>query len=110
MAKLVRDHIPSILRQQGFSCSHRTLDDDGEYHHELKRKLVEEAQEALLAATPAELVEEMADLLEVFYALASSMGISAAEIEERRANKREVRGGFSLRVYLDFVESKEDLR
>ncbi|HDI02210.1 MAG TPA: hypothetical protein ENF93_01040 [Ignisphaera sp.] len=56
----------------------------------LRLKLVEEAIEFALSNS----VEELADVLEVVYAIAKLRGLSIEHIEELRLSKRELRGGF----------------
>ncbi|HEX3961319.1 MAG TPA: nucleoside triphosphate pyrophosphohydrolase, partial [Trebonia sp.] len=42
-------------------------------------------------------VEELADVLEVIYALAALSGLDAAQLEKLRAAKADERGGFTRR-------------
>ena len=49
------------------------------------------------------LVEEMADVLEVLYAITEARGYSVEELERVRAAKAEKRGGFSDRIFLEKV-------
>lgn len=42
---------------------------------------------------------ELADILEVVYALARLDGVSSAELERRRAAKAQERGGFERRLW-----------
>ena len=71
--KLVRDHIPAMITQRGDQPVTRILACD-EYRHELRRKLHEEVAE--FCATGE--VEELADVLEVVYALAMLEGVGAS--------------------------------
>lgn len=89
MPKLVRDRIPEL-----FGGHSRPLDET-EYRHALREKLQEEVAEYLESG---ELLE-LADILEVVYALAKLEGVSAAELEQRRAAKAEERGGFERRLW-----------
>ncbi|MCY0932159.1 nucleoside triphosphate pyrophosphohydrolase [Streptomyces sp. H27-H1] len=50
--------------------------------------------EAHEAATP----EELADILEVAYALAADLGVSPEQLENIRAAKASQRGGFTKRI------------
>jgi predicted house-cleaning noncanonical NTP pyrophosphatase (MazG superfamily) len=93
--KLVRDNIPAIIAQHGEQPVTRILEID-EYKHELRRKLHEEVVE--FCATGH--VEELADVLEVVYALASLEGVSSSRLEEIRQRKQTERGGFSQRIFL----------
>jgi len=60
----------------------------------LVAKLMEEAQELLVATDPDDVKTELADLLEVVRAMAGSTGVNWAEVEAAAGEKRERRGGF----------------
>ena len=45
-------------------------------------------------------IEELADVLEVVYALAGAIGVSRDALEIARREKAEARGGFQARVFL----------
>ncbi|TCL53259.1 hypothetical protein EDD69_101267 [Thermolongibacillus altinsuensis] len=49
-------------------------------------------------------IEELADVLEVIYALAEYHGVSLEKLEEVRAQKAEKRGGFKEKIFLIEVE------
>ena len=89
--KLVRDKIPQMIEAQGEKPVTRTLG-DGEYHAALEQKLLEEAGEYRESRELAEL----ADILEVVFALCEADGHTL----EARREKREIRGGFAERVFL----------
>lgn len=67
-----------------------------EFGLELTRKLREEVEE--FCQTGA--AEELADVLEVVYALADESGIGRDALEEIRGRKRLERGGFEQRIFL----------
>ncbi len=106
--KLIRDKLPAIMRAQGLAVFDRRLD-DAAFVDALKTKLLEEAAEAREAATPDDLLGELADLSEVILALAAVHGLGAADIERQRLAKREERGGFEDRVYNAAVEAEDGL-
>ncbi len=93
--KLVRDKIPDIIMRRGDKPVTQILD-AGAYRRELRRKLQEEVAEFGESGE----VEELADVLEVVYALAAAEGVSQFQLEERRKRKRRERGGFDRRVLL----------
>lgn len=99
--KLVRDKIIDIIRAKGETPLYHTLTDE-EYLKELHKKLFEEANEFVEEDNP----EELADLLEVIYAIAKHKNIHLDEVETIRLKKREKRGGFEDKIYLDTVENK----
>lgn len=99
--KLVRDKIPEIISASGKKANCRILGKD-EYITELDRKLNEECAEYQTDKN----IEELADMLEVIYAIAEARGYSAAELERVRLEKSEKRGGFSQRIFLENVEDQ----
>jgi predicted house-cleaning noncanonical NTP pyrophosphatase (MazG superfamily) len=94
--KLVRDRIPEIIRANGEEPITYRADPD-EYRRRLREKLVEEVGE-FLAADDSNSLEELADVLEVVYALAADLGTDKALLETIRENKAINRGGFVDRV------------
>ncbi|MEV6743427.1 nucleoside triphosphate pyrophosphohydrolase [Streptomyces sp. NPDC051080] len=95
--KLVRDRIPEIIRNRGAEPE-TYIASAAEYSWRLRQKLDEEVAEVMDADGAAEVGEELADVLEVVYALAKELGISADQLEAVRARKAEQRGGFADRV------------
>jgi predicted house-cleaning noncanonical NTP pyrophosphatase (MazG superfamily) len=75
--KLVRDHIPDLMRATGQADSFQ-LATPAERHDLLRAKLVEEVNE-FLEATPDRAAEELVDILEVVAALALRRQKKAAE-------------------------------
>ncbi|PFH90743.1 phosphoribosyl-ATP pyrophosphohydrolase [Bacillus sp. AFS088145] len=99
--KLVRDKIPAVITKSGSTYEAEVLGEK-EYLEKLNEKLNEELEE-FYNATPEETVGEIADILEVLYALAETQGISIEEIEKVRLQKKEDRGGFKDRILLKHV-------
>lgn len=93
--KLVRDKIPDMIREQGEMPQVRTLD-EVPYILSLYDKLDEEVAEYHLDGG----LEELADILEVCFALAETMDFSQEELLAKCQEKREQRGGFSGRQFL----------
>ena len=93
--KLVRDRIPEIITEQGAKPVTRTLGTDS-YRQELLRKLQEEVSEFGRSSS----TEELADILEVVYALAATEGVDRSGLEKMRRKKHRERGGFDRRVFL----------
>jgi len=102
--KLVRDRIPEIIASEGKQYQVRILDTE-EFVARLGEKLDEEIAEYRRAKTPAEAIEELADILEVIYHLAEVHGSTVEELEAVRIRKRDKRGGFEKRLFL--VEADE---
>ncbi|HWO97746.1 MAG TPA: nucleoside triphosphate pyrophosphohydrolase [Bacillus sp. (in: firmicutes)] len=103
--KLVRDRIPEIIEEAGKGYRTRVLNDD-EYITELRKKAEEELNEYINSQTNEEAMEELADLLEVVYALTAAHGSSIEELEEVRKMKAEKRGGFREKIFLIDVEDE----
>lgn len=97
--KLVRDNIPQIIKNQGKDVRIRILEGN-EYTHHLERKLDEEVFEYHADKN----LEELADILEVVYALAENLGASRDDLMEINRKKREARGGFRDRIFLISTE------
>lgn len=93
--KLVRDKIPQIIEAQGEKPVIRILN-DREYICCLEKKLDEEVAEFHSDKN----AEELADILEVVYALAENMGCSRQKLMEIYQRKHEARGGFAERIFL----------
>jgi len=94
--KLVRDGIPEIIKQNNDTpITH--IADDKEYRDKLKEKLKEEVDEFLENSTD----EELADILEIVYAIRDYMKIDKDKLEEIRENKAQKRGAFKGRIILD---------
>ena len=106
--KLIRDRLPAIMRAQGLQVFDRRLN-AAEFIAALKDKLVEEAQEVGAATGRADLIDELADVMEVIAALAEASGVTPGEIEARRRAKRAERGGFDERVFNAAVEARDGL-
>ena len=94
--KLVRDNIPQLATATGHPGTFQQAT-EAEYALSLRAKLLEEAQEAA-TASPAGLVEELSDVLQVLYALAELAGAAAAEIECARIRKARTHGAYTRRL------------
>lgn len=97
--KLVRDRIPEIIKNSG-KIPHCHILANDEYLSELDRKLNEECAEYQADKS----IEELADMLEVMYAIAEAKGYSVDELEKVRAEKAEKRGRFKEKIYLESVD------
>jgi len=97
--KLVRDKIIDIIKANGENPKYYTLTEN-EYLQELNKKLFEEANEFFEAYSE----EELADLLEVIYSIAKLKKINLKKVEQIRQEKKEARGGFEKRIYLEEVK------
>ena len=94
MGKLIRDKIPEIIEADGKTPITRILEQD-EYLSELDRKLNEEVAEYQSDKS----LEEMADVLEVLFAICEGRGYSIEELMATKQKKQEERGGFQKRIF-----------
>ena len=92
--KLVRDKIPEVIAADGKKAITRILTDE-EYKIYLEKKLDEEVAEFHESKS----LEELADILEVVYALAEARGCSPSELQQIFDAKHAARGGFQKRIY-----------
>lgn len=102
--KLWRDKLIDIMEQKHGSKIHWRRLDDSEFDEQIRIKLLEEAQEAATAKDRNELIAELADLYEVIDAIADLHTISKEEINLSQNKKRQERGGFSGRKFVDIAE------
>jgi len=97
--KLVRDNIPEIIKNNGETVHISILNDDA-YIAELKKKLLEEANEFI----ESEELMELADILEVVEASAKAKGSSLDEIMRLKKIKAAKNGAFERKLFLEAVE------
>ena len=93
--KLIRDKIPQIIKQSGKQAILKQVSGQ-EYLDLLNAKLGEELQEYL----DSESVEELADLVEVVYAILEHKNVSLQEFEVIRKQKVKERGAFEEKLLL----------
>jgi predicted house-cleaning noncanonical NTP pyrophosphatase (MazG superfamily) len=98
MKKLIRDRIPELAAASGRQLNIRVADET-EFKALLREKLIEEALE-VKGATDTELVEELADVLEVLAALCKAHGLEESVFEVGK-KKAEERGVFDKRIVLE---------
>ena len=100
--KLVRDKIPeNINSKEGRKCNYKILNDE-EYLQELNKKIFEEAHEFIEEHD----IEELADLMEVVFAIMKIRNISIEDVEKARQVKNGKKGSFNDKIYLIDVEQE----
>jgi len=102
--KLIRDKIPEIIEANNGHFETRILEDN-EFEIELKKKLIEEARE-LQDADDEEIIGELADLLELVKSIAAQKGIEFSSVEEKQISKKEKRGGFEKKIFLEWSDQE----
>jgi predicted house-cleaning noncanonical NTP pyrophosphatase (MazG superfamily) len=98
-SKLVRDKIPGILKAKCINSITHTASDE-EYWNKLKEKLQEETGEFI----KNENNEELADILEVVYAICGYKKIDREGLEMIRKKKAKEKGIFKDKIILDGTE------
>lgn len=94
--KLVRDNIPEIIRFKGKVPVVRVASDE-----ELESLLLAKLEEELKEVKEGKNVEEVADLIEVSYALAKKYGYSEKELNKVRKEKVLKNGAFEKKLVLE---------
>lgn len=97
--KLVRDNIPQIIKKTN-KIPHTHILTDEEYLIELDNKLSEEFNEYQTDKN----IEELADMVEVIYAITKARGSSVEKLEKIRKAKIEKNGAFEKKIYLEGCE------
>ncbi len=100
--KLVRDLIPQLIVADGRNPQTRFLD-EWEFYAELKRKLKEEVDEFIQTGE----IEELVDIGEVIHAILAVEQVSVETYQRMRLEKREARGGYEKRIFLESVEETD---
>lgn len=96
--KLIRDKIPEIIKSSGKVANTEILSEK-DYIEKLDEKLIEELKEYQECKN----IEELADMLEVIYAIALAKGTSITELEDIRIKKANDRGSFNNKIFLKSV-------
>lgn len=104
-SKLVRDKIVQSIIDAGNTPNWRTLSND-EYIDELKKKILEEAQE-VPSAESDELVKELADIQEIIDSLLQALNVSREEFQEVQKKKNDKAGSFKNKQYIEDVETQD---
>lgn len=99
--KLVRDKIPEIIEKSGKKAVFEGLEEKV-YKKYLDKKLAEEMEEYFTEDN----VDELADIVEVIYAILTYKGIDLKNFESIRKRKAEERGTFTKRLLLKEIVEK----
>lgn len=97
--KLVRDKIPDIIKADGKECEVEIVSAKEKYIL-LENKLKEEVNEFLEDKN----LEELADVMEVLFGLADSLGYTEEDLLNTRDKKKEERGGFKEGIVLKSIK------
>jgi len=100
--KLVRDNVPSIIKAANKECKTRVLNKE-DYELELRKKLIEEANELLNSKNKTEKIIELADIYEVIEYILMVNKISKLEVDEKRIKKNMEKGSFEDKIFLEYI-------
>lgn len=106
--KMSRDKDPANMQNDNMKVtlkSNITSEDKLKFY---KAKLVEESLEVQEALSEQELIEELADCLEVIDGLIKAFGLSRDRVQATQAQKRLKRGGFEKAMIIDTVDVPAD--
>lgn len=101
MSKLVRDLIPEVIPEDKMELYRFSTLNEEEYRKRLNEKLLEEVHEYL----EDENMEELADIFEVIDAIITLKKFDRKELLTVQENKREKRGGFKKRIFMEVISS-----
>lgn len=96
--KLVRDKIPEIIKNAGKQFDIHIADTT-----EALKLLEAKLDEEVLEFHQDKNLEELADIMEVIFALAKNLGFSEEDLLNKRLAKKEERGGFDKNIILEKV-------
>ena len=96
--KIVRDNIPTIIGNSGSKCEIEIVSDEEALSY-LYMKLTEEVNEFFESKD----IYEIADVIEVLYAICDKMKISRVTLERARQQKENKNGGFENNIILKKV-------
>jgi len=105
--KLIRDKIPEIIKKDNAIPKISILNDE-QFAIALKEKLVEEAKELLEAKTSEEILNELSDVLELVESITTNNKLTITEVEKQKLVKKEKRGGFEKKLFLEYVDEPSE--
>ena len=100
--RLVRDNVIDLKKADGLSPVFRLLSPE-ELHTEVPRKLLEELHEAI-SAPPVKVLNECADVLEIWKKFLAMNNITEEMVEAARIEKKAVKGGFEKGIFWEGIE------
>ena len=105
--KLGRDKGLAGFKSEGVIPKYKILKGK-DLQHELKLKLIEEAEEVKDEHAKDDIMIELADVLEVIDGICKAYEIDKAELLRVKEEKYKARGGFKTGLYVESVEMDED--
>lgn len=103
--KLVRDSIPDIIKADGGKPCIKVLDDVS-YETTLRQKVIEEAHELAESATDDEIMNELADIMEILESIMKHHRLSLEDVNRCKETKKQKRGGFDKKIFLEYSDEE----
>ncbi|HEX4799505.1 MAG TPA: nucleoside triphosphate pyrophosphohydrolase [Candidatus Paceibacterota bacterium] len=104
--KLCRDNVPEIIRNKGFECEIRVVE-DAEFRREIIRKVLEEATGVSNQKNPENLLKEMADLVITIDAVKKEFGITDEMLSGAVSHSLSEKGGYTKHQYISWSSDTE---
>lgn len=101
--KLIRDRIPEKMTQAGAAYEVRKMGKK-EFERELLKKVGEEASGLLTAKNKGEIIEELADILDVAEEIRRHWKIKPSLLKQKQKENAARKGGFRKKIYLVWSE------
>jgi predicted house-cleaning noncanonical NTP pyrophosphatase (MazG superfamily) len=101
--KLIRDNIPAKMDRVGAAYEVRKLREK-EFEKELLKKIGEEASGLLAAKCKEDIIEELADVLDVAEEIRRHWKIKPSCLKKKQKENALNKGGFKKRIYLVWSE------
>lgn len=104
---LIRNNRLSMMQNNGLKVDYEILNDE-DYLLELKKKLIEEAQEVFDSKNVSELKSELIDVMEVVDHLIDLYSFSRSELNALKKEKQLKVGKFDKRIKTHYIEMPDD--
>lgn len=101
--KLIRDKLPEIIKSKGADAKYKILSKK-QFEKYLILKVEEEASALPSAKTKKELINELADVMEVIEEIKKLKRITDKEIKIERKKNMDKKGGFKKKIFLVWSE------
>lgn len=104
---LIRNNRLSMMQNNGLKVDYEILNDE-DYLLELKKKLIEEAQEVFDSKNVSELKSELIDVMEVVDHLIDLHSFSRSELNALKKEKQLKVGKFDKKIKTHYIEMPDD--